>query len=583
MTSAVTTAWGVNWDEIYIARDLMQNFFDANRDRLEAVKVLQANLHGRQEVIISAPSPFNLERLFYLGSEKSDDDIGQYGEGFKVAATCLLRDHNIMPVVISGNDVVCLRVADKSVADTQLYPVEYDFYHNQNSYAGTALLLHGCSMKLARALAQGLSHFFYPENPLLGEKLWMSHDGSFSMYASVEHSGHIFYRKLKRGEINDLPIVLVIDKQFEKIEKKISKDRDRNAFGEEMMKLFYNHFARYGIKHSHDGQKILLESARHCWEKGHPLLSEIADAQNRHGNWSRAEGQVVFGDKYFCRSNLNSHYSRLVHNNLSDQLGIERIEKTWREQGKIALPAYFSHFGVISALDELLESRKKALEDDIRKNRRAPSTGEMEAIILLQQTCNELAPEMMAVFSRGDTAYTVARTETILGEMKSGRGYYSREVFLAESVFEADFADALAIFIHEHTHIFGHDGSRGFSDALTGLLAEVIRYRQLLDSYESSWEDARSKVMRERWLSPNRDEDDLKDWLENLDPESLRGLVESLPPTVLRKLRGKREHTEERIDTALPRRIAVPPPSPNASVVRPTVALPRRPFRLDPD
>ena len=27
LTSAVTTAWGVNWDEVYIARDLMQNFF----------------------------------------------------------------------------------------------------------------------------------------------------------------------------------------------------------------------------------------------------------------------------------------------------------------------------------------------------------------------------------------------------------------------------------------------------------------------------------------------------------------------------------------------------------------------------
>ncbi len=25
-TSSVTTSWGVNWDENYIARDLMQNF-----------------------------------------------------------------------------------------------------------------------------------------------------------------------------------------------------------------------------------------------------------------------------------------------------------------------------------------------------------------------------------------------------------------------------------------------------------------------------------------------------------------------------------------------------------------------------
>src|SRR5207247_66860 len=87
LTSAVTTAWGVAWDEEYIARDLMQNFFDANRDRLDEVRV---EVNG-SDVRVCAPAAFNLERLFYLGSEKGDDDIGQYGEGFKVAATCLLR------------------------------------------------------------------------------------------------------------------------------------------------------------------------------------------------------------------------------------------------------------------------------------------------------------------------------------------------------------------------------------------------------------------------------------------------------------------------------------------------------------
>jgi hypothetical protein len=34
ITSSVTTAWRVNWDEEFIARDLMQNFFDANRDQI---------------------------------------------------------------------------------------------------------------------------------------------------------------------------------------------------------------------------------------------------------------------------------------------------------------------------------------------------------------------------------------------------------------------------------------------------------------------------------------------------------------------------------------------------------------------
>src|SRR5271166_4171013 len=106
LTSAVTTAWGVDWDEVYIARDLMQNFFDANRGRLSEVRVVA----NGKDVRITAPSAFNLERLFYLGSEKGEDDIGHYGEGFKVAATCLLRDHCVSVLAASGKDVLRLRI-----------------------------------------------------------------------------------------------------------------------------------------------------------------------------------------------------------------------------------------------------------------------------------------------------------------------------------------------------------------------------------------------------------------------------------------------------------------------------------------
>ena len=75
LTSSVTTSWGVDWDEVLIARDIMQNFFDANRDQLSEVKT---EVNGKQ-VTISGPTAFNLMRLFYLGSEKEQDDVGQYG------------------------------------------------------------------------------------------------------------------------------------------------------------------------------------------------------------------------------------------------------------------------------------------------------------------------------------------------------------------------------------------------------------------------------------------------------------------------------------------------------------------------
>jgi hypothetical protein len=217
-----------------------------------------------------------------LGSEKGDDDVGQYGEGFKVAATCLLRDYAVTPIAASGRDVVCLRVADHAIADTHMYPVEYDFYHSDADVPGTILVLPGCSGKLGKALAQGLTHFFYDTNPLVGPKRWSSTGDKFSLYDSTDRHAHIFYRKLKRGEVEGIPIILVIDKSYRTIEQKISRDRDRNAFGDEVMKLFYRHFARYGLRFAPGGQRVIVEAARSYWEKGHPLLSEIADALRRH-------------------------------------------------------------------------------------------------------------------------------------------------------------------------------------------------------------------------------------------------------------------------------------------------------------
>jgi hypothetical protein len=93
----------------------------------------------------------------------------------------------------------------------------------------------------------------------------------------------------------------------------------------------------------------------------------------------------------------------------------------------------------------------------------------------------DLAPHVAGVFDHGRTSYTVAQTEVILGELKNARQHRSREVFLAADVFLMDFAEALAVFLHEHANIFGYDGHRGFSDALTELIETVVRQRKALD------------------------------------------------------------------------------------------------------
>ena len=109
-------------------------------------------------------------------------------------------------------------------------------------------------------------------------------------------------------------------------------------------------------------------------------------------------------------------------------------------------------------------------------------------------------------------------------------------MFLAASVFTEDFARALAIFLHEHAHVYGYDGSRGFTDALTELIEATIRHRQALDAYENDWQTARQEVLTERGTVGLNDEQDIAERLQNLDRDALLQVLERVPGVILRPL-----------------------------------------------
>ncbi|HZZ26683.1 MAG TPA: hypothetical protein VFE46_01645 [Pirellulales bacterium] len=526
MTSSVTTAWGVDWDETLIARDLMQNFFDANRERLEEVVVQ----HDASTVAVTAPTRCVLERLFFLGSEKGEQDIGQYGEGFKAATTCLLRDHRTTPIVASGNRVVCLRVATEAVADSRLmFPVEYDFYRTKSEIPGTVLVLDGASRDLIAAMRVGLQHFLHDQNPLLGALRWEHHSGNFSLYDSTDKDGHIFYRRLKRGQIEGVPVILVINREYAEIERKTRQDRDRKAFGEELMQKFYDVFSKHGSSSARIAQHVIVEAARPFWEKGHPLLRAVASGAHYYAAWPAELVAEVFGNRYYARSQ-RSH-------DQAQQLQFETIERSWQSQGWLGLPSYFRQFGVPSADEEVKKAKDEADREARQQGSRGPTVAEQECLRLLNQVLHDLNPATAQVFERGTTKYTVAKTDVLLGQLRTARSYHSHEVFFAESVFVGDFSHALAVHLHEHSHIFGYDGSRGFTDALTELIEAAVAHRGDFDDYEARWNRTRDAVRSEREqqgiASP---EDAVAARLAKLSKAQLRELVGRVPQGILKKL-----------------------------------------------
>jgi hypothetical protein len=86
--------------------------------------------------------------------------------------------------------------------------------------------------------------------------------------------------------------------------------------------------------------------------------------------------------------------------------------------------------------------------------------------------------------------------------------------------------------------IFGSDGQRGLTDALTDLLETAIRQRSVLDRYEQEREVARKEVKREskRWRA-TRFEESPEEWLATLREAERRPPLARVPHAVLRKLK----------------------------------------------
>ena len=146
---------------------------------------------------------------------------------------------------------------------------------------------------------------------------------------------------------------------------------------------------------------MLLERAQPVWSQGHPLIAEVAHAIRC---CDKTAFESLFQGKYFSRSFANDAAERLQY---------QRVEQEWQQKGLLPLPPYFAAFGVPSSQQHVQNVQRNACE----QNRRIPTPAESNCITVLRDILRELRPELAMVFDRGKTIYTVAESDTLLGEL----------------------------------------------------------------------------------------------------------------------------------------------------------------------
>jgi len=90
-------------------------------------------------------------------------------------------------VGISGSMLVQVRLADEAVSKDQAPAACVRFLTLSSRHIKGAADLTSCSPVLARELQQGMTHFFFEQNPLLGGKIWESWDHHYALYSFTEH------------------------------------------------------------------------------------------------------------------------------------------------------------------------------------------------------------------------------------------------------------------------------------------------------------------------------------------------------------------------------------------------------------
>ena len=493
--SSVTTSWGVNWGHDYIARDILQNFRDANLNDIDKIDI---KVHDDQ-ILVSAKNSFDIRKLFYMGSNKSGDDetIGEYGEGFKAACVSMIKLGINDPISISGDNAIIISVG-KAVVEN-MRPLIYHYFkiNKQNS---TIFSVNTYDEKLKKAFKFGMNHFWYEKNDLVGQKLYEYNE--IAAYKSKKaREGYIFYRGIMRNTIPHIPIVINISKKYAAIENKIKADRDRNSFSSKLTQTFFSIYARSGFywggMKNNPAIHYILKTSKPIWPKGHQLLSAI-------GTYSRSldEDLVIkkmFTEKkYYCESTYN-YTSGITWSDWYDtktQSFVLRRDNKFKKDGRLKLPSYFSNFGVLSSLGQFVK-KKKAAEERVKKTKTASlTTKQTKAVNIALDCIKKVAPAFSKLYKNHieeegiyDLKIKTCESKDLLGQLKDNREYNDKTIFLNKELFKSTFGRFFSTLAHEMSHVFGQDGQREFSDVLTHLLEQAVQRNRIINQYTKKWKE----------------------------------------------------------------------------------------------
>ncbi len=488
----------VHWSRYKVLRDLIQNFYDSIPRHAWTERFSHRIEHGRL-TLVSKGVDFSYDWLVPIGaSTKRDGDgdyAGYFGEGFKIAALCALRDFGWTIEVRSRDWHLGVVTDTLDVDGRRLKTLAYKVRTGLRQAADTELTI--TPFHDTDTLETALLSFFYPDNPLLGEVIWSSPTAAvyhrsrqpkppdYPATYDDRGPGIVFAGLQALGSFAHPLVVCLHDHR--------GNDRERNnLYRMDVVKMIGKVAARLppdaadAVLRIFAGRWYERPRKRYDFDSWYPIIDKLV-----HRLATSPEQTEGFRHD-------NPHLLVAVQVKRSDlpRYNRRRQALAWiRGSGRRyrLVQEAFRALGYPDLEDACAVANGFTITRD-------PDPGETRRIAVLESVAKTLFPDLLEqielppcqVIANPSAAWKGMTTCIRTDATARWRGLHVRYrlpyVALKSTLLhQDDFGDAVSTYLHELGHMFGGDSSAAFSHVLSEMLSATVRHAVQIGDWQRDW------------------------------------------------------------------------------------------------
>jgi len=498
----IMLSYPVKWTKHQVLRDIVQNFYDEAGMLCFNKKFKTKYTIDDNTVTISLGSKgFSYEWLLHMGASTKQGKTGEYagffGEGFKVASLCALRDYGWKIAMRSRNWHIEVCTLSITVDGKTLQQLAYNLTEGLPNSSETSLTIQPFSKDDSNLLDEVVLGFYFPENPLFAkcifnnkavaiyERSKQSKPKSMPAGLKVNGDGIVYIAFQARGAFT-LPLVICHHKFT--ID---NRDRYDIYFGT-ILDIFIDLIDYIDAKTS----CYLLEKFEKYWY-------DYPDNKNDVDSWYSVIRKLIRKIAYTDTKVRNDFVKR--HTNLvvcERPTSIHtRNQKTqaliWKE-GSLPDACLVQDSFSLLGYNTIVELCEKAGGFNIVRN---PDSHEQNTFKILETTAKEIFKDFFSFYPAcliiendssvyNGTAYMIKNNKIMYNCCGYRIRYRLEKIAIRRSSFAKEsFVKAFSTYCHELCHCFGGDASMPFSRALTEVITLTMKNDKVLENSNRLWKN----------------------------------------------------------------------------------------------